>query len=111
MLSKIFGGGGDAIDVVEAHRRAVSGEVELIDVRERSEWSAGHAPMAKHVPLGSLAEQLSTLSQQGRPIAFICGSGARSGNACSAARRAGIDAFNVKGGMGAWSRAGLATTR
>ncbi len=111
MLSKLFGGGGDSIDVVEAQRRAAAGEVALIDVREKNEWKSGHAPEAKHVPLGSVAGKLSSLSRNGTPIAFICRSGARSGNACSTARKAGVEAINVKGGMTAWQRAGLPIVR
>ncbi len=41
MLSKLFGGGGDAIDVTEAERRATAGEVVLVDVREKGEWKSG----------------------------------------------------------------------
>ena len=100
-------GGGDAIDVNEAHRRATSGEVILVDVRETHEWAGGHAPMAKHIPLGTVGTSLADLGREGRPIAFICQSGGRSGKACKTAGNAGVSALNVKGGMGAWTRAGL----
>ena len=112
MLSKLFGGNsGESIDVAEAQRRATAGEVELVDVREKDEWKSGHAPLAKHIPLGNLSGQLKGLAGKGRPIAFICRSGARSGSACGAARKAGIEAINVKGGMSAWTRAGLPVAR
>ena len=52
----------------------------------------------------------STSSGEGRPVAFICRSGARSARATRQARAAGIDAHNVRGGMIAWDRAGLPTT-
>jgi len=114
MLSKLFGGGGggDAIDVAEAERRASAGEVILVDVREKSEWKAGHAPMARHLPLGGLDERsLTELRKKGKPVAFICQSGGRSSSACGRARQAGVEAINVKGGMGAWKRAGLPVAR
>ena len=107
----LFGGGGDAIDVQEAHRRAAAGEVVLVDVREHGEWAGGHAPMARHIPLGNVGTSLADLGRQGKPIAFICQSGGRSGSACKAAGRAGVSALNVKGGMGAWTRAGLPVQR
>ena len=44
-------------------------------------------------------------------MAFICQSGGRSGSACGRARQAGVEAINVKGGMGAWKRAGLPVAR
>jgi len=115
MLSKLFGGGGgggSAIDVAEAERRASAGEVVLIDVREKSEWKSGHAPMARHMPLGGLDERaFHELRKKGKPVAFICRSGSRSNAACGKARQAGLEAINVKGGMSAWSRAGLPMAR
>jgi rhodanese-related sulfurtransferase len=38
----------------EAHRRALAGQVLLLDVREDDEWAAGHAAEAVHVPLSRL---------------------------------------------------------
>ena len=98
----LFGSSHPSIDVNEANRRALAGEVVLVDVREKNEWQGGHAPMAKHVPLGSLSA---------KPVAFICLSGGRSGKACGTATKAGLSVINVKGGMGAWTSAGLPVTR
>jgi rhodanese-related sulfurtransferase len=55
------------------------------------------------------AEALSG-QQAGRPVDLICHSGRRSAMAATAARRAGLDAHNVSGGMTAWERQGLDTT-
>ena len=66
MLSKLFGGSsGESIDVAEAQRRVTAGEVELVDVREKDEWKSGYAPLAKHIPLGSLSAQLEGLAGKG----------------------------------------------
>ena len=62
----LFGGGGDAIDVQEAHRRAAAGEVVLVDVREHGEWAGGHAPMARHIPLGNVGTSLADLGRRQR---------------------------------------------
>src|SRR5206468_944519 len=43
----------DALD------RAQRGAAVLLDVRERGEYVAGHAPGAVHIPLGHLAERAS----------------------------------------------------
>lgn len=106
----LFGGGAPTIDVAEAQRLAAAGDVVLVDVREKNEWQGGHAPAAVHVPLGTVPTRLADLGAKGR-IAFICQSGGRSGRACDVARKAGVDAVNVKGGMQAWARAGLPVTR
>jgi adenylyltransferase/sulfurtransferase len=52
-------------------------------------------------------KRLNELPNQ--PVAFICQSGRRSAMAATAARRAGLDAHNVSGGMTAWERHGLDT--
>jgi rhodanese-related sulfurtransferase len=98
---------GDAIDVAEAARRLDAGEIVLVDVRERVEWRAGRAPLARHVPLARIPREADALARHGKPVAFICRSGHRSAAACAAARSHGIAALNVRGGMVAWQRAGL----
>ncbi len=89
-----------AIDAVNADRNTV-----LLDVREKSEWNAGHAPGAKHIPLGSLSAGMARLPQD-KKIYVICRTGNRSRSATSALRQAGYDAYNVSGGMQAWQSTG-----
>ncbi len=111
-FSTLFSGGdGSSIDATEASRRLDAGEIVLVDVREASEWRHGHAPRARHVPLATVTRQLDALARHGKPVAFVCRSGHRSGAACRAARSHGIEAFNVRGGMPAWERAGLPVAR
>ena len=84
----------------------------LVDVREPSEWRSGHVPGACHIPLATLPGAIEALTRHGKPIAFICGSGHRSRIACATARSLDLEqALNVDGGMRAWQRAGLPTTR
>lgn len=82
----------------------------LIDVRERSEFSAGHAPKARHVPLGQLLDR-GTRVPQGRTLVLVCRSGARSRRAAQLLAHEGFDVVNLAGGMNAWARAGLALVR
>ena len=49
----------------------------VLDVREPSEYVAGHVPGAKLVPLGSLPDRIGELPRQ-EPIYVICASGSRS---------------------------------
>ncbi|MCY7411905.1 MAG: rhodanese-like domain-containing protein [Salinibacterium sp.] len=77
----------------------------LIDVREPSEWEAGHAPDAHWIPLGELESRLSELPRD-TEILVICHSGARSERAARALRDAEFIAVNVAGGMLAWAAAG-----
>jgi rhodanese-related sulfurtransferase len=83
---------------------AADGTLVLVDVREPDEFAAGHDPHARPIPLDRLAPALKDLAKEGKPIAFVCRSGARSARATSQAQAAGIDAHNVTGGMMAWPR-------
>ena len=85
------------------------GELQLIDVREPSELNEARVNGARHIPLGQLAAELGELDRD-RPVAFICRSGSRSAIATRSATKAGLDAANVKGGITAWTRAGLPTS-
>ena len=77
----------------------------LLDVREKSEWNAGHAPVAKHLPLGRIAEAGRRVPAQAT-VVVVCRSGNRSRQATSALREMGINAFNLQGGMHSWARSG-----
>jgi rhodanese-related sulfurtransferase len=99
-----------AIDVVAALAGNASGRLLLVDVREASERARGYPPGSRHVPLAQLRHRLLELPSD-RPVAFICQSGRRSAMALTAARRAGLDAHHVAGGMNAWEREGLAVDR
>jgi rhodanese-related sulfurtransferase len=78
----------------------------LLDVREPNEWSAGHAPRARHIPLGQLAARQGELSRT-RPVVVVCRSGNRSKRAAASLAAAGFEVSNLAGGMRAWSAAGL----
>ncbi len=77
----------------------------LLDVREPEEWEAGHAPGARHVPLGELPARMGELEASGR-IVVICRSGGRSALATEWLSTAGYDAANLVGGMQEWAHAG-----
>lgn len=82
------------------------GDLQLVDVRGHAELAHARVAGAKHIPLEQLYGRLGELDT-GCPVAFLCRSGSRSAAATRAASSAGLDAANVKGGVIAWSRAGL----
>ena len=91
--------------------RMRSREVQVVDVRGASEWSAGHIPDVPNIPLGQLEASLSGLSLD-RPIVVQCQSGARSSIAASILQaRGATDVSNLVGGYAAWAGAGLPTVR
>ena len=92
-----------AADAYEAAKRR---EAVILDVRERHEWKAGHAPGSKNVPLSKLRARTGELTRNRRYVA-VCRSGNRSRSATAQLRAAGFDVVNLKGGMHGWHRAGL----
>jgi rhodanese-related sulfurtransferase len=81
----------------------------LLDVREDDEWAAGHAPDARHIPLGQLAARAGEIPQ-GSQVYVICRSGHRSARAAQALNGAGWQAINVAGGMQDWAASGRLMT-
>ncbi len=65
---------------------------------------------AVNIPLGQLGSPLPELDGEHR-VAFLCHSGARRTRATGMARKAGYDAVNVRGGVIAWTRAGMPLSR
>jgi rhodanese-related sulfurtransferase len=64
--------------------------VDLVDVRDRSEWLSGHVPGSHHVPLHSFAHgHRVDLPLSGRTTAVACAAGIRAAFAASLLRRAG----------------------
>jgi rhodanese-related sulfurtransferase len=99
-----------SISPEQAAARLAAGEITLVDVRESSELRDGRVRGAVHIPLPHLVARVGELEVE-RPVAFLCRSGARSTRATRIAARAGFDAMNVRGGVIAWSGAGLPLTR
>ena len=90
----------------QAHQAVTSDQAVLLDVRELSEWQAGHAPQARHLVLSQLQDHLGGLPTD-RPIVTVCRSGRRSAMAAKLLTRHGYQATNLTGGMNARATAGL----
>ena len=81
----------------------------VLDVREESEYQAGHVLNSKLIPLGKLGERIGELEKyKEQPIVVVCRSGNRSGMACAKLGKHGFtQAFNLAGGVTAWQKAKL----
>ena len=81
-----------------------AGQVQVVDVREPGEFHGplGHVPGAVLMPLGQLAEGLTTLDRA-RPVVAVCRSGSRSARAVAMLQQAGFaQVANLAGGMLRW---------
>ena len=91
----------------KARELMATGQLDIVDVREPAEWSRGHLPGARLVPLDRLrANARALLPRDG--IIFVCAAGVRSQTAARLADALGIkDLYNLAGGTRAWTNAGL----
>lgn len=81
----------------------------VLDVREQSEYEAGHILNSKLVPMGKLLERIGELEKyRDRPIVAVCRSGQRSASACALLGKQGFaQVYNLNGGVMAWQKASL----
>jgi rhodanese-related sulfurtransferase len=82
-------------------------DLDIVDVREISEWATGHLPGARLVPLAELRERTqASLPRDG--VLFVCAAGARSETAARLALQNGLTkVYNLAGGTRGWQKAGL----
>ncbi len=81
----------------------------LIDVREDSEWAAGHAAGAIHLGKGVIERDIETkIPAKGAKLVLYCGGGFRSALAADALQQMGYtDAISLDGGWRAYQQSGL----
>ena len=98
------------MSVNQVHERLEkNGDLKVLDVREPSEWEAGHIQGARHMSVKHLPLQFDMLDLTRQDeTAVICASGMRSSTAASVLLMNGFERIhNVSGGMQVWSEAGL----
>ena len=94
-------------------RMAANPGLVLIDVREESEWAAGHAVQASHLGKGILERDLETrFPDPDAEIILYCGGGFRSALTCDAAQKMGYrNVTSLIGGYKGLVAAGWPMTR
>jgi rhodanese-related sulfurtransferase len=102
------------IDIDEFQRmKQEGGEFLLIDVREDSEWQAGHAEGAMHLGKGIIERDIeTTVPDKSTRMILYCGGGFRSALAGDAIQKMGYrDVISLDGGWRAYEGAGLPVER
>ena len=85
-----------------------SSDVKLIDVRMPAEVAQGAIPGAQNIPLNTLPHRLHEVPADST-VVFYCRTGARSAQACAYVAAQGHEnTRNLRGGIMAWVRGGLA---
>ncbi|MDZ4797946.1 MAG: rhodanese-like domain-containing protein [Bryobacteraceae bacterium] len=85
----------------------------LIDVREESEWQAGHAAGSMHLSKGIIERDIETkVPDHNAKLVLYCGGGFRSALAGDNLRKMGYsDVISLDGGWRAYTGAGLAVEK
>ncbi len=80
----------------------------LIDVREESEWNAGHLPHALHIGKGVIERDIETkVPDTSRELILYCGGGYRSALAADSLQKMGYtNVYSMDGGFRGWKEAG-----
>jgi rhodanese-related sulfurtransferase len=96
------------VDVDEARRKLESGKARLIDVREESEWAAGHARGAQHMGKGIIERDVEqSVPHKNAELILYCGGGFRSALATDNLQKMGYtNVSSMAGGWRAWQAAG-----
>ena len=81
----------------------------ILDVRDDSEFAAGHLPNSKHIPSEKIEERWVELQKfREKPIVMVYRSGIRSNQPSLILRKNGFaQVFNLMGGIDTWKRANL----
>jgi len=84
----------------------------LIDVREETEWAAGHLAEAIHLSRGVIEIEIHEVADRETPMICYCGGGNRSALVAESLQKMGYT--NIKslvGGYKAWIAKGLPTIK
>ena len=99
------------MDIAGYARLKASGEPHLlVDVREESEWKAGHAAGATHLGKGIIERDIEgKVPDKSAKLVLYCGGGFRSALAGDALQKMGYsNVLSLAGGWRAWNEAGMA---
>jgi rhodanese-related sulfurtransferase len=102
------------ISVDELKARLDRGEaVNLIDVREESEWAQGRLPQSTHLGKGVIERDIEArVPDTAAPLVLYCGGGYRSALAADNLQRMGYtNVLSLAGGWRGWNERGYPVER
>jgi rhodanese-related sulfurtransferase len=90
-------------------RKSAGEPFVIVDVREESEFAAGHIPGAVHIGKGVIERDIEAkVPDSQTPLVLYCGGGFRSALAADALQKMGYtNVISMDGGWRAWTQQGL----
>jgi rhodanese-related sulfurtransferase len=87
----------------------INGDATVVDLRSADAFALGHIVNAKNIPMDEFDVTHSRITGLiNKSVLAVCDSGVRSNKAVDQLRKSGFEsAYGLKGGMTAWSQAGL----
>jgi len=81
----------------------------VLDLRNAESFGHGHIVNAKNIPFDEFDAQQDKIDKfKSKPIVAVCDSGISSNKVVASLRKSGFESvYGLKGGMNAWSQAGL----
>lgn len=99
------------VDVATVKALQGRADVVLLDVREQSEYDAGHIDGVKLIPMSQVPSRLAEIPKD-KTVIVTCRSGNRSGQVAEYLRSKGFtDVHNMLGGIIKWQAAGYPVER
>ena len=100
------------VSIDQVNERLTRGDkFHLVDVREESEYSAGHLPGARHLSKGVIERDIEgAIPDPNAEIVLYCGGGFRSALAADNLRKMGYtNVSSMDGGWREWNEKGFKT--
>jgi rhodanese-related sulfurtransferase len=100
-----------ALSPYDATQKMNAGNSVFLDVRDESEYKAGHLLNARSMPVGKLAERMHEIEKfKDKEIVVYCDNGMRTTRAVSKLKKSGFTGLHtLAGGLVAWEKANLPT--
>ena len=89
--------------------KLINNNAIVIDLRSSEAFSRGHIVNARNIPFDQFDAQRDKIGKfKSKPLIAVCDAGMTSSKAVDSLRKSGFEsAYGLKGGMSAWSQAGL----
>ncbi|MDE2427314.1 MAG: rhodanese-like domain-containing protein [Burkholderiales bacterium] len=104
---------GAKVSHLQATQYMNQGKTLVLDVRNPDEFSAGHLPNAKNIPLAELKQRIGEIEKSKKNVVIaVCARGVRSATAAALLNKEGFEqVFSLDGGTDAWKSQGLPTVK
>ncbi|MEF9951601.1 MAG: rhodanese-like domain-containing protein [Clostridium sp.] len=96
MINKLNGVDYKSINVNEID--SIIDKLSLIDIREPEEYTKGHLPTAKNIPMKELVEFADDYLDKSKEYHIVCQAGGRSARMCRFLSSNGFNVVDVAGG-------------